>query len=116
MPDHLQSQIADQKRLARTLFEAQFELLGGRKPADPTWGDLDEAEQDQYWDEARRVEHILGSISTERGVRWENGYVTMRDSEEGVAALLAMIDPAEGAVPVTRTVARTEWRTVDDAP
>lgn len=111
--DHLRDKIADQKRLAQVLFEAQFELLGGRKPADPTWDDLEPSEQDRYWDEARRVEHILGSISTEWGVRWPSGYVAKRASEAEVWALVAMVGNAEPVEIVSRTVMRTEWRAVD---
>lgn len=55
----LREQVAALGDLARELFEAQFELLGGRKPADPTWDDLEPFERDEFWDQARRAEHVI---------------------------------------------------------
>ena len=48
----LRAAVDRQRAVAQALFEVQFAQCGGRKPADPTWDDLTDAQQDEWWDRA----------------------------------------------------------------
>lgn len=73
--DELRAQIAAMSDLAKCLFEQQFIRSGGRKPADPTWDELDESERDDWWDRAQDVapllaekEEVLARLHTWQGL------------------------------------------------
>jgi hypothetical protein len=68
--------------LAKRLFEVEFELCGGRKPADPTWEDLDDDQRAQFLGEARRCEHV----HREELERLREQLVTSRDNNARWAA------------------------------
>ena len=59
------TQIAELGVLAKRLFEQQFIRAGGRKPADPTWDDLDDSERDDWWDRAKDAAPLLAEAEAE---------------------------------------------------
>lgn len=65
--DELRAQIAELGDLAKRLFEQQFIRCGGRKPADPTWDELEESERDEWWDRAQDAAPLLAEKDTEIG-------------------------------------------------
>jgi hypothetical protein len=56
--DEIRARYLSRLALAQRLFEAEFELCGGRMPADPTWEDLADDQRAQFITEARRCEHV----------------------------------------------------------
>jgi len=63
--DELRDRLNASLDLARLLFEQQFTQCGGRKPADPTWDDLEQSERDDWLTQARNVGPLLAEKEAE---------------------------------------------------
>lgn len=61
----LRADIDKMGQLARDLFEQQFRRCGGRKPADPTWDDLEQPERDEWWERALDAAPLLAAKDAE---------------------------------------------------
>ena len=80
--DTLRQQAAELDDLARALFEAQFDRVGGRRPADPTWNDLDESEREEWWEQARNAAHVLDRLR-EAAIRGSRCFQEAHDVQIG---------------------------------
>lgn len=64
--DDVRAELARTTDLAKLLFEQQFVRCGGRMPADPEWGDLEEVERDEWFERAVDARPLIDAVEASR--------------------------------------------------